>query len=442
MKKKVIIIGGGFAGLTCAYVLAKKDFSVNLLEKRGVLGGRAYSFVDSITGDEVDNGQHVLMGCYENTIRFLTEIGSFNKLYFQKNLSVNFVNKNSKQSKLNCNLLPFPLNLIKGILGFNQLSFSDKIKILFLVQKIKKMDFNTVEEKTVADWLEENKYSNTAKKYFFGPVALAMLNEKLSVASLKLFVNSMKRVFNGKIQSAVVLPKVGLSSLYIDNTVSILNKYQSEINLNSEVASIAIKNNNVESIKLKNGRILTADLFVSAVPFFDLFKFLPQDSLNLQYFKNFSNFKPSPILSINLWFDKKMINLDFAGLVDCNLQWLFNKNNLFSSEKSNQYISLIISNADKYINMGKDEILQITVSELKKCFPCIKDNKVIHSLIIKEPYATISPDIDFEKYRPSFRTPISNLFLTGDWTNTGLPCTIESAVASGYACSSLICPDK
>src|SRR3989337_4580635 len=89
--KKIIIIGGGLAGLSAAVELITAGYHVTIIEQRRSLGGRAYSFFDKNAGLELDNGQHILMGCYENTFRFLEKIGVINKLYFQKNLCVDFL---------------------------------------------------------------------------------------------------------------------------------------------------------------------------------------------------------------------------------------------------------------------------------------------------------------------------------------------------------------
>ncbi|MEK6560920.1 MAG: oleate hydratase, partial [Nitrospirota bacterium] len=113
--KKVIIIGGGLAGLSAATELITAGYHVTIIEQRRSLGGRAYSFFDKNTGLELDNGQHILMGCYENTFRLLKRIGVTNKLYIQKNLSVDFLNTGGSIYRLNCLPLPAPLHILSGI---------------------------------------------------------------------------------------------------------------------------------------------------------------------------------------------------------------------------------------------------------------------------------------------------------------------------------------
>ena len=97
MGKRVVIVGGGFAGLAAAVELSEGGADVVVLERRRHLGGRAYSFVDSLTGDIVDNGQHLFMSCYRNTISFLSKIGTLDKLEFQKSPRVDFLRSGASE---------------------------------------------------------------------------------------------------------------------------------------------------------------------------------------------------------------------------------------------------------------------------------------------------------------------------------------------------------
>src|SRR5665213_3442608 len=116
MSPHVIVIGGGFAGLSAATALAEQGYKVTVLEGRQVLGGRAYSFVDPKTGDSVDNGQHLFMGCYRETLQFLHRIESLDKLKFQTSLSVRFMGSGNRRAKLQCLPLPPPWHLYSGLL--------------------------------------------------------------------------------------------------------------------------------------------------------------------------------------------------------------------------------------------------------------------------------------------------------------------------------------
>ena len=123
--KTAVVVGGGWAGLSAGVELAEKGFQVTIIEQSGRLGGRASSFADDRTGDVIDNGQHLIMGCYIRTIEFLAKIGSLNKLKFQKNLRVDFASPGGVFSSLNCLALPAPLHIFSGLMGLGHISLSE-----------------------------------------------------------------------------------------------------------------------------------------------------------------------------------------------------------------------------------------------------------------------------------------------------------------------------
>src|SRR5690554_6132605 len=128
--KKVIVIGGGFAGLSAASFLSDSGFKVELLEASPKLGGRAYSLRDETTGSVIDNGQHILMGCYKETLNFLRLIGASKNFIYQDRLKVNFLNEEGKLFRLEATQLFYPLNLLFGLLNFEGLSFINRLLLL------------------------------------------------------------------------------------------------------------------------------------------------------------------------------------------------------------------------------------------------------------------------------------------------------------------------
>src|SRR5215475_15874566 len=130
----VLIIGGGFAGLAAAVDLAESGRRVLLLERRSFLGGRAYSFTDKTTGATIDNGQHLMMGCYHRTLRFLEKIGSLDKLKFQPDPQVDFLQEESDGevtlASFKCPPLPAPLHLLGGLARLKTIGWADRIRAL------------------------------------------------------------------------------------------------------------------------------------------------------------------------------------------------------------------------------------------------------------------------------------------------------------------------
>src|SRR6187397_496062 len=122
----VAIVGGGFAGLSAATALAEQGRRVIVLEARPRLGGRATSFTDPATGERVDNGQHLLIGGYHETFKFLRRIGAGDGVALQSRLAVEFVDRDGSRSQLRSGVLPAPLHLLVGIMAWPALGWRDR----------------------------------------------------------------------------------------------------------------------------------------------------------------------------------------------------------------------------------------------------------------------------------------------------------------------------
>src|SRR5712671_7873005 len=126
----VVVVGAGFAGLSAAVALAAKGFRVTVLEAKPALGGRAYSFADTETGDFVDNGQHVLMGCYAETLKFLDRIGASGQLVSQPNLAIEMLERDGRAGVLKTAHLPGPLHMTAALLRYRLLTPRERLSAM------------------------------------------------------------------------------------------------------------------------------------------------------------------------------------------------------------------------------------------------------------------------------------------------------------------------
>ena len=206
----------------------------------------------------------------------------------------------------------------------------------------------------------------------------------------------------------------------------------------------------IRSLRTLEGKELYAKSFISAVPWYSFEGILSAsynksrlkaDQKIISDYQLKANFKSSPIISIHLWLDREIINLDFAALVGTRIQWLFNKSELLNEKNKmrdyRQYLSFVISGAEEFIKLNKKQLVEIAMEDLRRVLLKTREAKVIHSLVIKEKRATFLPLPGLEAMRPDTRTKYDNLFLAGDWTATGFPATIEGAVMSGKKAAEL-----
>ena len=441
MSDEVLIIGGGFAGLTAGVALADAGQRVRLLEQRPHLGGRAFSFPESNTGSIVDNGQHLFMGCYHQTKRFLETIGTIDRVQFQPVLSVPFLDANGKLTKLACPRLPAPWHLFLGLLGSDSFAWGEKLGALRMKRAISaKHASNGFRRLTVDKWLASLGQSDSMRRNFWDLICIAAMNEQPSVAAAELFQRVLKlALFSSLEDSRLGIARVGLSECYTEAATNFIVARGGRVELSCGVRNLLVSDGACGGVVLVSGETIPAKTVLSTAPWHKFITLLPDSLLRSEpFFTNILALEPAPIISINLWLDRPVTDLEFAGLRGTTIQWLFNKSIIFS-EGGRQaggarphYLSLVLSGAHEHIARSKEELLAIAVNDLQKLLPAMSEAKLVHSLVIKERYATFSPAVGVNALRPRAVTPVRGLYLAGDWTDTGLPATIEGAIQSGY----------
>ncbi len=451
----VLIVGGGFAGLAAGVALSGAGRRVRLLEQRRHLGGRAYSFCDTRTGSLVDNGQHILLGCYHSTLEFLREIGTLDRIVFQPRLAVRFLEAPSRLTALRCPRLPAPWHLLLGVLASRAFKLREKIEVLRLGHALDSSRHakSGFEGLTVEEWLQRLGQSEGLRRNFWDLLCIAALNEDPRIASAALFERVLRlALFTSPADSRIGLARTGLSDCYTQAATDYIVARGGQVETGRSVSEFVISRRRpsgeprtqepeprfiCEGVRLADGEVIQARVLLSAVPSFQLGRLLPPDLLSSEpFFRAVSALRPAPIISINLWFNRPITGLDFVGLRGTTVQWLFNKGKILGSHEG--YVSLVLSGAHQHIHRSKKELLAIALQELGDLLPEARRAQLAHSIVIKERFATFSPSVDAEILRPSARTPVQGFFLAGDWTATGLPATIEGAVKSGYTAAEAI----
>jgi len=417
MQKKVIVIGGGFAGLTAAAYLVKNKFKVTLLESSPKLGGRAYSFFDKDTNTQVDNGQHILMGCYHETLKFLKLIGAIDNFAFQNRMEVNFVKAGFQVFPLKSARLFYPLNLILGLLRYKALEPKDRLSLLKVFLKLPFYSTNKFSEMNIKEWLEFENQSMTIQDALWKILAVGALNTNLEKASAKIFIDILKQIFlGGNKASTIVLPKFGLSESYCKNAEVFIKNNGGHVYLSESVENIFIKESRVLYVKTSKQDYSDFDFVICAVPSFALNRLLSDENKI-----NIPEFSFSSILNIQIWLKKNVFPEGFFGLINSPLHWVFNKGT---------HLNIVISDANELVNKSDEELIELVKVEMQKFF-LLDPGLISDYKIIKEKRATFIPSNDVINKRPKQKTGNENLILAGDWVDTGLPSTIESAVKSG-----------
>lgn len=418
--KKAAVIGGGLAGFSAAVHLSNLGIKTYLFEASPKAGGRAYSLTDQVSGDIIDNGQHLMMGCYTATLRFLELIGAGGNIFIQRDLEVNFADRAGRISKLGAGRAPYPFSLLQSVINYDQFSWKDKAAVISLFLKLPFTDIKGLKGLSVGEWLGRTGQTVNAVKALWEILAVGALNCSIEKASASVFAHILKLMFlNGRSAAKLIIPVKGLTQMYCDQATEFLRERGGEIFLSTPLERIHVEKGMVSCLEFRGGRKESFDFTVLALPPHALARIIPSEA---GIDCNLPGIKYSSILSVHIWISENHFNERFYGLIDSEVHWVFNHGS---------YLTIVISNADKFIDYGAEEIFTMVSDELKQYFRHFSEEHIVQHRIIFEKRATVIPDAEFLSKRPGPVTGLSNLFLAGDWVDTGLPSTIESAVKSG-----------
>jgi squalene-associated FAD-dependent desaturase len=438
-SQSVLVIGGGLAGLACAVALAESGIKVRLFEKRPHLGGRATSYTLP-DGSEVDNCQHVTLGCCTNLADFYRRAGADGKIRFYDRLY--FADRAGRRSTIAASMLPPPLHMAPSFVGFGALGFGDKIGIAKALMAIawaggKPPDIDGV---TMLDWLHRMRQTPDAIERFWRVVLVSALDEELSRMDARYGIDVFWKAFLGSRGGyRVGIPSVPLAELYEGCSEAIVRK-GGEVRLRCGVREIHIRENRLAGVTLEDGSEISADACVAAVPHDILLGLLPAAMGEERGpLAGLRHLRTSPITGVHLWFDRVVMKEPFLALLDNTTQWIFNKSLLYAHAETNgdapprgQYLQLVISASYDLVPRSRQDIIDLCRRELAEVLPATRDAKLEKATVIKEVHATFSPEPGVDQWRPAQKTAIEGLFLAGDWTRTGWPSTMEGAVRSGY----------
>ena len=428
----IVIVGGGLSGLAAAVRCSSRNHPVLLLEQKPVLGGRAYSFVDAATGDTVDNGQHLLIAGYERTMAFLSLVGSGGLLDIQPHPELLFHHPEKGFQRFSVPSLPTPFNLAAGILSSGLFSIDDRFRLLRAGLAVWRSRVRSWSGLTIAQWLERCGQTPELRRSFWEPLAVSIMNESTVRASASVFLSALRTAFLGSRRAAALaFPRAGLSDLFAEPARRFVEGRGGVVRCRCEVEELRVENGLIAGIRMRGGDPAVAAACILAVP--------PSNAAALAPFLHLDQPEraaASPIVSVHLWFAADVMPHKFLGVIGRTVQWMFNRRLLAPSAREDGHISAVISAAHDIVKLENDEIVRIVVKDLRSVYGA-QIPEPLRSLVIREKKATISLTPDLTGARPGVVTAIPNLYLAGDWTDTGYPATIEGAILSGERAADL-----
>jgi phytoene dehydrogenase-like protein len=445
MDADVIIAGAGVAGLACAANLADCGLRVRVFERDPWPGGRAASWTDEVTGDTVDIGPHVLTTEHLNFLALLRRLGTATDLLWQPEPLVTLYDR-GRLIAMHASRLPPPLHGLPNLRNtLRCVSLRDalsNLRIAWQAARLDEADTLALDRQDALTLLQRQGVSPRFIRWFWEPAMLSLLNVPLSRCSAA----AMMRVFRlmlGRSGYCFGFARHGLADLFVPGCVRRITAAGGAVELASPVEGLIVSPQGLAGFRLADGREIRAPAGVLAVPPQDVGRLTnDHDGVLGRLATRAAAFDPCPYVSTMLWFDRKLgpyrfwarsgsqvnLNTDFydlANIRDANLG----------------KPSLIVSNtihARESWTWDDARIIERTRAEVCEALPAAAAATLRHARVHRIPMAVACPAPGTESLRPAVRTGLPGLWLAGDWTTTGLPCSMESAARSAALVSAEI----
>ncbi len=443
LEKAVAVIGGGLAGLAVAVRLADAGYRPIVIESRKMLGGRATSVVDPRNNQTIDNCQHVLMGCCTNLIDLYDRLGVLDDIQWHRTLY--WTRDGSEVSVMKAGWLPAPLHMSVSFMRMKLFDARQRRHIARAMWRIIRMgpgDRFAWSERTFAEFLESCAQPDAIVNQFWDVVVTSACNVDVHHVGAAYALQVFQQGFlEHRWSYTMGLATVPLVNLYDAAGVQLRDK-GGTIMLGTSARSISFDGARVTGVVTASG-FVDAAAVVSAVPFDRLDKLVSATTRDADTrLRDLAKLSVSPILGVHLWFDQPVMKLPHLVLVDAGVQWLFNKG---TDPNGRQHVHAVISAASDWMALSEQQITEKVVADIHRGLPGSIGIKPILTRCIKEKRATFAATPGADAFRPPVapapaRGPaIENLYLAGDWCDTGWPATMEGAVRSGYAAAAAVC---
>jgi len=423
---RVVVAGGGLAGIAAAVEAASRGARVTLVERRPFLGGKAFSFTDPRTGVELDNGQHVHLGCCTAYMALLQRLGSLGLTAIQPALRVDVRDRAGAHGVLAARRLPPPLHMGPSFARYGLLSRGERVRALRALGAIAALGGTgraALDDVAFGDWLRAHGQRDAAIERFWDVVILPTCNDRSDRVStaLAMFVitEGLMRTRGG---SAIGWALSGLSHLVDGPTRRVVVRAGGTVVTGRAVAAVA-----PGAVDLDDGTRLEADAVVLALPPGRARAAcpgaLPRDP----------GLGESPIVNVHLWYDRPVLGHAMLAVVDSPVQWMFDRTAITGEGGPGQHVVLSLSAARAEMGVPRAELAHAMDREVRDILPPARRASLDAWAVTKDARATFAPAPGQASRRPGARTPVPGVVLAGTWTATGWPATMEGAVRSGLS---------
>jgi squalene-associated FAD-dependent desaturase len=433
-QRRVVVIGGGLAGITAAVSLRDAGAAVTLLESRPRLGGAASSY--SRAGMMIDNGQHVFLRCCSSYQDLLARLGVTDQVSIQKRFDVTILTgTGTGHARLRRSSLPSPLHFAGALAGYPLLSLAERAKVgrAALAFRFADPASPDLDRQRLGEWLAVRGQDERARRRLWDLFIISALNINGDDANVGLAATVIKTALLGRRDAADIgMAKVPLGRLHADATAALLGRVGAEVRLGARAASVELLPGGgfrIGGPADSGAASILADAVVLAVPPGQAARLA--GSCGVMQAPDFEHLGCSPIVNVHVVYDRQVMQLPFVAAVDSPVQWVFDKTRQ-SGLRAGQYLAVSLSAADDFVDMPTAALRQLFLPALEQLFPAAAGAGITDFFVTRERRATFRQGPGSGALRPGAATSVPGLVLAGAWTDTGWPDTMEGAVRSGH----------
>mmetsp|Transcript_105120 Transcript_105120/g.307205 ORF Transcript_105120/g.307205 Transcript_105120/m.307205 type:complete len:523 (-) Transcript_105120:249-1817(-) len=443
----VVVVGGGVAGIASAVSLAQRGLKVKLVESRPELGGRARSWVDSVTKDPVHIGPHVVVTEYPNFFKLLEMLGTRGKLAWQPPRHFLTWVKGQQEYHLRTAPLPAPFSWGPAAILDPLVPSKDSQSMLYAIIRCLSLDEEGVmklDSESGAEFLRRSGVSEAYIQHFWAFCSHAILNvpiEEVSAAALVRFF----RYLISRPNMEMGFSDCGLGEL-VTPARDLLTKLGASVLMGTEVVEFLGDAEQCTGVKLEDGSIVEAKMgVISTLPPQTLLPLLqPAWVEKHETIRNLQHLKPCKYICVYIWFDRKvtggrMMWARTYNKKDLNCEF-YDFSEIYSGSDAKgvswrsrpSFVGSNVIDSARVGEMSDEDLLEGTLREMEEFFTDVRQAKVVHWRVNRVPMAIHRPVVGTECLRPDQASPVAGLYFGGCWTRTLFPGSMESAARGGF----------
>ncbi len=435
--RRVVVAGGGLAGLTAAKRLVDAGFAVDLFEKRPILGGKVSAWRDA-DGDWIESGLHTFFGAYEEIFDLMRELGVYDEVLWKEHV-LKYTLAGGDSFAFRTMALPSPLHLMPAVFENRYFSLPEKLSLAKALKPILfggQRYYDEIDRMSYQEWHRSYGISDRMLKRMFVPMTLALKFLPPEEISAKIVVDVSGTFLREREASRMGFLSGSPAEKLTGPLASAIERAGGRMHTGTGIASIGLGDGNtIAWVETTEGERVEAEAFVLALPIHNLKRLIPSELKREPFFANLDAFDGVPVITVQLWYDRQVTNVDnILFCPDGNIPVYADLGNTTPdyAVDGRSRLELVVAPARDLMDLDDADIVRRVARDVEACFPrTARDATIVKSTVVRIPRSVYCPSPGLDRLRPTQETPVANLFLAGGYTRQRFYDSMEGAVSSG-----------